>query len=181
MQSLNAMAKTIHADNQHWWQNPATGERLNRNKGEMLMLMVSEISECMEGERRGLMDDHLPHRRMAEVELADAMIRIFDFAGGFGLDLERQMDTIRVLKPAVNKAEALLSIAHEFTAAGLDAADGLDHWVVWRLGRAIMRIEQYAEAHGYDLGGAIIEKHDYNGRRADHKRAARLAAGGKKW
>jgi len=51
------------------------------------MLMVSEISEAMEGERKSLQDDKLPHRRMAEVELADALIRIFDYAGGFGYDL----------------------------------------------------------------------------------------------
>jgi GH18 family chitinase len=42
----------------------------------------------MEGERKNLMDDKLPHRRMAEVELVDAIIRIFDYAGAFGYDLE---------------------------------------------------------------------------------------------
>ena len=50
--------------------------------------MHSELSEAMEGERKGLMDDKLPHRRMAEVELADTLIRIFDYAGGFGYDLQ---------------------------------------------------------------------------------------------
>jgi NTP pyrophosphatase (non-canonical NTP hydrolase) len=59
-----------------------------RNKGELLMLMVSEISEAMEGERKNLMDDKLPHRKMAEVELVDALIRIFDYAGAYGFDLE---------------------------------------------------------------------------------------------
>ena len=48
----------------------------------------SEISECLEGVRKGLMDDHLPHRRMEEVEMADALIRILDYCGGFGLDLQ---------------------------------------------------------------------------------------------
>ena len=33
------------------------------------------------------MDDHLTHRKMFEVELADAIIRIFDTAEGMGLDL----------------------------------------------------------------------------------------------
>lgn len=85
---FNALAMDMHRDNQHWWHDPATGERLNRNKGELLMLIVSEISEAMEGERKDLMDDKLPHRKMAEVELADALIRIFDYAGAFGYDLD---------------------------------------------------------------------------------------------
>ena len=58
-----------------------------RNIGEMLCLIHSEISEAMEGARKGLMDDKLPHRPMLEVELADAVIRIFDMAGGLNLDL----------------------------------------------------------------------------------------------
>ena len=33
------------------------------------------------------MDDKLPHRPMLEVELADAVIRIFDMGGGLGLDI----------------------------------------------------------------------------------------------
>lgn len=70
-----------------WWTDLETNEPLVRNKGEMLMLMVTEISEAMEGVRKGIPDDKLPHRPMEEVELADAMIRIFDYAGGFGFDL----------------------------------------------------------------------------------------------
>lgn len=52
-----------------------------------LMLVVSECAEAMEGDRKGLMDDKLPHREMREVELADAAIRIFDLAGAYGMDL----------------------------------------------------------------------------------------------
>ena len=70
-----------------WWHNPETGEPLARNKGEMFALMHSEISEAMEGERKGLMDDHLPDRPSVEVELGDTVIRIGDYAGGFKHDL----------------------------------------------------------------------------------------------
>ena len=86
--SLNDMARQFHADNEKWWTDPYTGERLNKNKGEMLMLIVSEISEVMEAERKNLMDAHLPHRRMAEVEMADAIIRIMDYAGAYDFDLD---------------------------------------------------------------------------------------------
>lgn len=52
-----------------------------------LMLIVSEVSEAMEGDRKNLMDDKLPHRPMREVELADAVIRVFDLAGAYSLDI----------------------------------------------------------------------------------------------
>jgi NTP pyrophosphatase (non-canonical NTP hydrolase) len=84
---LNAYAAECHAANAKWWERE-DGTPIERNKGELLMLMVSEISEAMEGERKGLMDDKLPHRLMAEVELVDALIRIFDYAAAFGYDLE---------------------------------------------------------------------------------------------
>lgn len=56
-----------------------------------LDLQHSELGEATEGYRKGLMDDHLPHRQMIEVELADAMIRIFDLAGWLGLDVPGAM------------------------------------------------------------------------------------------
>lgn len=79
--SLNALRDEVHSAQLKWWTTP-------RNRGELIMLMVTELAEAFEGERKQLMDDKLPHRRMAEVELADAIIRILDYAGGFGYDLD---------------------------------------------------------------------------------------------
>jgi NTP pyrophosphatase (non-canonical NTP hydrolase) len=74
-----------------WWTDIHTGETIFADRphlvGEKLMLIVSEISEAMEGHRKNLMDDKLPHRKMIEVELADALIRICDLAGAMNLDL----------------------------------------------------------------------------------------------
>lgn len=85
---LNDYAHQCHQDNLKWWKDLQTGEPILRNKGELLCLVHSEISECLEGVRKDLMDDKLPHRRMEEVELVDALIRIFDYAGAYGLDLQ---------------------------------------------------------------------------------------------
>jgi len=88
---INDLADDIHADNVKagWWTDLKTGESIveTRNRPEMLMLIVSEIAEAMEGHRKNLMDDKLPWRRMLEVELADAMIRILDLAGAENMDL----------------------------------------------------------------------------------------------
>lgn len=73
-----------------WWTSRLTGKPLDLtqvNIGEKLMLIVSEVAEAMEGHRKDLRDDKLPHRSMIEVELADTLIRILDLAGFLGLDL----------------------------------------------------------------------------------------------
>jgi len=92
--AINLFAADCHAASRKagWYTDLATGKALDRNVPEMLMLIVSEVSEAMEGIRKSkpgkvLMDDKLPNRPMAEVELADAMIRIGDLAAFLGYDL----------------------------------------------------------------------------------------------
>jgi len=104
-ENLNKLAEHCYneAKQAGWHDTP-------REDGTMLALIHSEISEALEGLRKNQMDDHLPHRPMSEVELADALIRILDFAG----------------------------------------------------------------MKGYDLGGAVREKLDYNRTRNDHKKENRV-------
>lgn len=68
-----------------WWDNRDLDDP--QTIPTCLCLVHSEISEAMEGARKNRMDDHLPHRKALEVELADAMIRILDLAGAYQLDL----------------------------------------------------------------------------------------------
>jgi len=58
-----------------------------REIGTLIALCHSELSEALEGARKDLNDDHLPHRKMIEVELADCIIRILDMAGSLDLDV----------------------------------------------------------------------------------------------
>lgn len=98
--TLNSLQFAIHQANvlAGWWTDLSTnmdlaeearqGTRLGKALvAEKLCLIHSEISESMEGHRKNLPDDKLPHRLMLEVELADAIIRIMDLAGAMKLDI----------------------------------------------------------------------------------------------
>jgi NTP pyrophosphatase (non-canonical NTP hydrolase) len=79
----NDIQKHIHATakSKGWWDK-------ERNDGEMIALIHSELSEALEALRHGNPpDDKIPEFSGLEAELADAVIRIMDYAGGRGLDV----------------------------------------------------------------------------------------------
>lgn len=69
-----------------WWEMPVNDAE--HKAAVKLALIHSEISEALEGIRKQQQDAHLPHRKSGEVELVDALIRIFDLAGFLNYDLE---------------------------------------------------------------------------------------------
>ena len=85
--AINALMEATHFANSHWWVDNASEDAQLLIVPTKLMLIVSELAEAMEGHRKDLQDDKLPHRSMLEVELADVLIRLFDLAGRLKLDL----------------------------------------------------------------------------------------------
>ena len=171
---VQEMVEQVTEANHKWWLDLHTGEPLRRNIGEMCCLIVSELVEAMEGHRKDLMDDKLPHRKMAEVELVDTIIRLMDMVGH------------------LCHGGVLWSVAipHDFFS---DDNFGSN---LFQLMKEVANIERYPrsmkpycflvtailslmERNGMDFEGAWADKMEYNAVRHDHTRAGRLAPGGK--
>lgn len=166
---LNELAIHIHELNQKWWVDMKTGEPIARNAKELLALVISEVSECLEGERKNLRDDKLPTRIMAEVEMADTKIRLLDFASGFGVVLAK----VELPGPIPdNKGEALFNL--------MQAIVMISQGPQW-ISMCIAYIDAYCVKFGYDLDGAMWEKLEFNKTRVDHTHEARQQSNGKRF
>ena len=110
-EGLNSSAQIIFQNNKAkgFWDN-------ERNVGELLMLVTSELGEAMEAHRKGKFanlerlefelspNSELPYERHLsakfemhvkdtfEDEIADAVIRLLDLSAGLGIDLEKHIN-----------------------------------------------------------------------------------------
>jgi NTP pyrophosphatase (non-canonical NTP hydrolase) len=90
--TLNGLATAYHELSLHFWRDFRTGKPHDVNDVERvlapkILLMHTELSELTEAVRKDLHDSHLPQRKGEEVELADLLLRVFDYAAARRLDL----------------------------------------------------------------------------------------------
>lgn len=73
--SFSALADraNVNAHNKGFYEKP-------QETGTRLMLMVTEIAEACDADRKDLRDDKIPEFLGLEAELADCIIRIMDFS-----------------------------------------------------------------------------------------------------
>lgn len=164
------------------------------NRSQMLMLVVSELSEALEADRKhrradlrdyeifAASDPKLPSefrqrvqvtsflenvKDTVEDELADAYIRLCDFVGGFGLDAEEVAGEHETLDCPDNFGEALLGITAIVCMVDYEL-DGSERTV----GMALAHIEALCEKMDIDLPTHIDLKLAYNATRpAKHGKA----------
>lgn len=153
---LQAAQELAHAtaSNAGWYRDPNTGEPIERNFGEVVALMHSELSEALEAHRKTLMDDKLPHRPGIEVEFGDCFIRVGDTVVAHGADMPG----------------AFIEVARLLQRFSLTEV---------RFALLVFNMLAQSKAMGLDFPSATIDKNRFNQVRADHKLENRRQSGGK--
>ncbi|MBN58705.1 hypothetical protein [Thalassolituus sp. UBA3500] len=176
-QYINELAVRVYEQNKRvgWWDNP------DRCIFQTLQLVNTEIAEATEGDRKSLMDDKLPHRVMAEVEIADTVIRLVDLAGRYKWHYEAAIPASLHLAKMDNAGArhlvATITVCDLAKEIILNRDNHCSIAVMYSM--AVSTLLKIADIEGYDLTGAIEEKLEFNANRSDHKRSNRAKKNGK--
>ena len=175
---INRYAKQIYAQNvkRGWWDDP------NRCKYQTLQLVITEIAEATEGDRKNLNDTHLPHRKMVEVEMADTFIRLLDLAGRYGWIYFEDTGPHRMLRAGDSLAARHFAIVCAVADLGMTVGTASSRTAGdTAYSRAVATILAVCRDESYDLRNAMLEKLEYNKTRHDHSRESRACFDGKRY
>lgn len=168
---FNELAQNVHDnENKKWWYNK-DGSVINNPDRRLLMLVVSELVEAMEGDRKDLNDDKLTHRKMIEVELADTVLRMLDRM--IGKKLKPFRGVYRPKK--IDDQSDITEILYDITSLLFNPITKDETEIV------VYKVLDFGHTYGYDILSAIREKREYNQSRIDHSYSSRESANGKKY
>lgn len=157
-----------------WWTDLETGQPKDRDIDELVTLVVTELAEAAEGIRKDLKDDKLPQYPMESVEIADAIIRMYDLAGGMGIEVHEcadnhSFDKTRTKLANLKELIEIVTSNNQYTNGG-----------VW-FHTCISKMLSYCADYDIDnIEQIIYDKMEFNRHRADHKLENRKKEGGKK-
>lgn len=146
-----------------------------RSFNTFICLFHSELSEALEGDRKGLMDDHLPQYPMCAVEIADFVIRVLDWFGSRNKFVS--LVDCDYLAPDFNSVTDYVASLHSFVSDAHNVSIPECKALNMAVGVSFLM----ANTYGWPLEQIMIEKVAYNKIRADHKRENRAKEGGKKY
>ena len=156
------------------------------NVGQLFMLIISELGEALEADRKGLIYNSALHgypltltsisdwdfkelvKDTVEDEIADAVIRILDFCGYYGqiinLSKYAYMGDFDVL-PDENLGSVLLDVTAQICKSRAAFASPDDGEFEAHLHAALLLLFNLSSARGFDLMWHIRMKMEYNATR----------------
>jgi hypothetical protein len=168
-ESLRTFFIDVHERNVRagWWTDLDTGGPLKRSVGEMLILMVTELSEAYLAWVNGENDDKLPQHPGIGVEIGDALIRIADFCGGLASGKIVSPRPRAARNPGDEMFQEIVQIANRY-----ESIRKTPH------AKGDPEISDFLEP--MDVAVMVDEKLEYNSRREDHRIENRMKPDGKR-